>query len=198
MIRSRPASLQAMSARARRFALGAGVCLAASLAGCGGGNETELTQELANLTRDAKGRVAPLPQMAPYQPPAYEARDLADPFSEKRIAPANRIESGSSSAGASLAARQKSRPRQPLEAFPIESLKMVGTLTVKNQPNALIRLEQAIYRVKVGDYIGQNMGRITAISLDEVTLRELVQDATGVWAERETSMTLQDTEGSKR
>ncbi len=176
-----------------------GVVTGTLLAGCGvGSKQTELAQELANLTRDARGRVDPLPQMAPYEPPEYGARDLTDPFSEKRITESNRVESAASATGATLLAAQKGRPRQPLEAFPLESLRLVGSVSIKGQPYALIRLDQSIYRVKVGDYMGQNMGRVVAISADEVSLRELVQDGAGAWSERDATMTLQDTEGSRR
>jgi type IV pilus assembly protein PilP len=177
----------------------AGTATAALLAACGAGsNQTELTQELANLTRDARGRVDALPRMAPYEPPDYGARELTDPFSEKRITESNRVESAASATGAALLAAQKNRPRQPLEAFALETMKLVGSVSIKGQPHALIRLDQSIYRVKVGDYMGQNMGRVVAISADEVSLRELVQDGAGAWSERESTLTLQDTEGSKR
>lgn len=161
------------------------------------GDRTELEHELAELTRDTGGRIDPLPQMSAYTPPRYESRELVDPFSRQRLAEGNRVQSAAAAVGAALFAAQSNRPRQPLEAWPIEALRMVGTVELRGQANALIRADQSLFRVRVGDYLGQNMGQVTAIAADELSVKELVQDGNGGWVERMATMSLQE-EGMRK
>jgi type IV pilus assembly protein PilP len=85
------------------------------------------------------------------------------------------------------------RAREPLEAYPIENLKMVGTIAQKKQVFALIKTPDSnLFRVKQGNYLGQNFGLITEINEAAVKLKEIVQDGTGDWAERESTLQLQD------
>jgi Tfp pilus assembly protein PilP len=89
-------------------------------------------------------------------------------------------------AAAELAARQAelNRRKEPLEAYPLDSMAMVGSVARGAQPFALLRVDNLLYQVKVGDYLGQNYGRMTRIAETEVSLREIVQDAAGEWIER--------------
>jgi type IV pilus assembly protein PilP len=84
------------------------------------------------------------------------------------------------------------RRKEPLEAFPMDSMSMVGSVTKNNQQYALLRVDNLLYQVKVGDYLGQNYGKITKISETEVSLREVVQDAAGEWIERTSTLQLQE------
>lgn len=165
-------------------------CLAAALlAGCGGEEFGDLKQELNDLTKDVRGKVAPLPVVKPYEPVPYEAFELADPFGPAKIEVATR---SSAAAGASKLKPDENRPKEPLEAFALETLRMVGTLTQSKQTYALVRADASLYRVKVGNYMGQNFGLITAINEAEIRLRELVQDGAGDWTERESTLQLQE------
>jgi type IV pilus assembly protein PilP len=170
---------------APRYALAALVVL---LAGCGGDEYRDLKEELANLTKDMRGRVDPLPQVKPYEPVPYTAEGQVDPFRPERIevAAAGRA----ASASTSLIEEQKKRPPEPLEAFPLESIQMLGTITQKKETFALVKAGPNLYRVKKGNYMGQNFGVITEIDEAQISLKELVQDSSGDWVERMSTLQL--------
>ncbi|MFA5172612.1 MAG: pilus assembly protein PilP [Sulfuriferula sp.] len=154
-----------------------------SLAGCSGGENDDLKQFVQDSGKDLRGKVEPLPEMAPYKAFIYNAFDLSDPFKPRKLKP-------SASGGAFQP--DMNRPKEPLEAFSLESLKMVGVLKQRNQIYAVIKTpENTIYRVRVGDHLGQNFGKVLAVSDTEVKLKETVQDSAGDWAERDSSLTLQ-------
>ena len=95
-----------------------------------------------------------------------------------------------------LTAPELARRKEPLEAFPLDTMAMVGSLNKVGKPTALLKVDQLLYQVQVGNYLGQNYGRITAITETAIQLREIVQDATGDWIERTASLELQ--EGAKK
>jgi type IV pilus assembly protein PilP len=164
----------------------AGVAVLALVA-CGGEQYGDLKQELAQLTKDLRGKVDPLPQVKPYEPVPYKAFDEIDPFKPTRI---DVVASGSAMAGASGLKPDMNRPKEPLEAFPLESLRMVGTLSQDKQTFGLVRAGPNLFRVKKGNYLGLNFGVITAIDETEIKLKELVQDGGGDWIERVSSLQL--------
>jgi type IV pilus assembly protein PilP len=82
-----------------------------------------------------------------------------------------------------------------LEAFPLDSMKMVGTVSRQGQPNGLLKVDNLLHSVKVGDYLGQNFGRILKITESGIELREIVQDASGEWVERISTLQLQEAAG---
>ena len=174
-----------MSPRARVVTL----AFAAALAGCTSEEHSDLKQELAQLTKDLRGRVDPLPQVKPYEPVPYTAEGQIDPFRPERIevAQAGR---GSPSASAALLDEQRKRPPEALEAFPLESIQMLGTITQQKETFALVKAGPNLYRVKKGNYMGQNFGVITTIDEAQISLKELVQDSTGDWVERQSSLQL--------
>lgn len=85
-----------------------------------------------------------------------------------------------------------------LEKFPLEDLKMIGMFYINEQPMAVIKVDDKVQQVRVGDYLGTDFGRITAIHETEVEVLELVQDPSGDWTERESSLFLQTWEGPKQ
>lgn len=161
------------------------------LSGCGGGEHQDLKEELKKLTSDMRGKVAPLPVVRPYEPVPYKAFDLADPFGSAKIELVTKTAARSGGGNKP----DLNRPKEPLEAFPLESVKMVGMLQQGKQVFALVRAQASVYRVKAGNYIGQDFGVITRITDDQIQLRELVQDATGDWAERVSTLQLQEAGG---
>jgi type IV pilus assembly protein PilP len=165
------------------------VLAALALAACEGGEQQELRAELADMTKDLRGKVPPLPVVKPYEPVPYTAQELPDPFGPAKIILATK---GTGQGGGGGLKPDLNRPKEPLEAFPLESLRMVGSLEQGKQTYALVKADAALYRVRVGNYMGQNFGVITKISEGEITLRELIQDAGGDWAERESSLLLQE------
>jgi type IV pilus assembly protein PilP len=84
------------------------------------------------------------------------------------------------------------RRKEPLEAYPLDSMSMVGSVVRNGRQFALLRVDNLLYQVKVGDYLGQNYGRVTDIDETQVHIREIVQDAAGEWIERSTNLQLQE------
>ena len=160
----------------------------AMLAGC----SSEI-DELKTFVRESeKGlprRVEPLPAVKPFEPFTYEGFDLPDPFKPRKLTPPK--EGG---AGGGLAP-DLNRRKEPLEAFPLEQLKMVGTLSQGKDTYALVRADKTLYRVKKGNYMGQNFGLITEVTEGEIKLKEIVQDSAGDWAERQSVLPLLEETG---
>jgi type IV pilus assembly protein PilP len=145
---------------------------------------------MAEQGKGTRGRLEPIPQIKPYEPFAYNAFDLPDPFKPRKIEPAK---------GGSKLAPDLARRREPLESFPLESLTMVGTLERNKAVFALVRTpEKDIYQVRAGNYLGQDYGVIVGISDTDIKLRELVQDGAGDWTERTSSLQLQQPDQNRQ
>ena len=163
------------------------VLAAAVLAACGGEEHGDLKQELATLTKDMRGRVDPLPQVRPYEPVPYTAEGQIDPFRPERI----EVAQGSGPrVTTSKLAPDPNRPKEPLEAFPLESIQMLGTITQNQEVFALVKAGPNLYRVKKGNYLGQNFGVVTGIDEAAISLKELIQDSGGEWVERSSTLQL--------
>lgn len=168
----------------------AGVALAA----CESAPHADLDRELKELTKDAKGKIEPLPQVKTYEAVPYAAFELPDPFGPAKIKLLDPKRGTNEGSGPQP---DLTRPKEPLEAYPLESIKMVGTLQRDRQTWALVRADQGVYRVRIGNYLGQNFGVITKISESEISLKELIQDGTGDWSERVSSLLLQEAEAKR-
>lgn len=161
----------------------AGIVIALTLSGCGGGDMDDLRSFVAETGKDMQGKIEPLPEVKLYEPFSYNAFDLPDPFKPRKL----------SMGGGGGLQPDLARPKEPLEAFSLETLKMVGVLSKRGVINAVIKTpDNAIYHVHKGNYMGQNFGLITQISDAEVTLREIVQDSAGDWSERTSTLNLQE------
>ena len=169
----------------RLFAL---ACMAA-LAACGGEQFGDLKNELNDMTKDLRGRVDPLPQVRPYEPVAYQAENEVDPFRPGRIEVAL---AGGATPAAGGRAPDLDRPKEPLEAYPLESIQMVGSLTQGRETFGLVKAGPNLYRVRKGNYMGQNFGVITGIDEAQISLKELIQEGSGEWVERSSSLQLQE------
>jgi type IV pilus assembly protein PilP len=132
-------------------------------------------------------KIDPLPAVKPFEPFAYEGFDLPDPFKPRKIA--------SKEGGGGGLAPDLNRRKEPLEAYPLEQLKMVGTLQQGKEMFAIVRADKTLYRVKSGNYMGQNFGLITDITDAEIKLKEIVQDSAGDWAERQSVLPLLEETG---
>ena len=156
-----------------------------TLSACGNGDDPR--SFVANAGKDLRGKVQPLPEVKPYEPFVYAATDLPDPFKPRKLTPP----SGSGTPGGLQPPRD--HVKQVLENYPLEALKMVGTLQQNNMNHALVKTpDNNLYRVKQGNYMGQNFGIITQVSDSEIKLTEIVQDSGGDWTERSTSLSLLD------
>jgi type IV pilus assembly protein PilP len=158
------------------------------LAACGSDEHSDLRQELNGLTKGLRGHVNPLPQVKPYEPVPYTAEDLVDPFRPDRII----VAQPGKGVGGGTQGPDPNRPKEPLEAFPLESIQMVGTITQGKQTFGLVKAGANLYRVKQGNYMGQNFGVITSIDEGEIKLTELVQDGSGEWVQRSSALQLQE------
>lgn len=151
-----------------------------------GGCSSEIDELKAFVRESEKGlprRIEPLPAVKPFEPFAYEGFDLPDPFKPRKLTVPKE------GAGGGIAP-DLNRRKEPLEAFPLEQLKMVGTLQQGKEMYALVRAEKTLYRVKRGNYMGQNFGLITEVTEGDIKLKEIVQDSAGDWAERQSVLPL--------
>jgi type IV pilus assembly protein PilP len=159
------------------------------LAACGGEQFSDLKQFVKDSDNLPHGRIAPLPEVKPYEPFTYDAYNLVDPFKPRKIEPPK-------TAGGGGIQPDLTRRKEPLEAYPLENLRMVGTLQQNKNNFALVKTpDNNLFRVKIGNYMGQNFGLITEISESTIKLKELVQDSSGDWTERVSTMTLIDESG---
>lgn len=140
--------------------------------------------------REVKPNVAPLTPPKRFQPQAYLAYDGVEPFSTQKLTVG--LKAQETRQPSSLLVAEINRRKEPLEAFPLDSMVMVGSVRRQGRPFALLRVDNLLYQVKMGDYLGQNYGKITKITEDEISLREIVQDAAGEWIERPGSLQLQE------
>jgi type IV pilus assembly protein PilP len=160
------------------------VACAALVAGCAPSSHKDLTDWMAEQGKGARGRLDPIPQIKPYEPFVYNDFDLPDPFKPRKVEPAKND-------NANKLAPDLNRRKEPLEAYPIESLAMVGTLEKGQTRYALVKTpEKDIYQVRQGMHMGQNYGVITDIGDTEIKLKELMQDGAGDWSERSSTLNL--------
>jgi type IV pilus assembly protein PilP len=169
-------------------AAGAVLLAALALAGCGAEQE-ELQQWMDQQRREVKPNVSPLIPPKKFDPQVYTQESAVEPFSRQKLTVALKQEARQPS---SILAAELNRRKEPLESYPLDSMGMVGSVNKLGQPFALLRVDNLLYQVKVGDYIGQNYGRITKIAETEILVREIVQDAAGEWIERPASLQLQE------
>ena len=156
------------------------------LSGCVSNEMGDLRAYVQKTKATYKGKVDPLPEFKQSPPYAYAAMDIRDPFK-----PVVDIEVFS---GPYRGPRpDENRPREPLEEFSLDSLRMVGTLAQKESEWILIKdPDGLLHRVSIGHYMGKNYGKVTAISEEEVTLVELVSDKNNGWKERDASIALSE------
>lgn len=132
--------------------------------------------------------VEPLPEIKPYEPFTYMASNLRSPFAPPVLQdqPKKFLNDGG-------VHPDVNRRKEVLESYPLDSLRMVGTIEQNNKRWALVKDPNGtVYRLTKGNYVGQNHGRIDGISNDKISLTEIVPDANGGWRERAASMTLVD------
>lgn len=154
------------------------------LVGCDGEEFADLHSFVANSGVNMRGKIAPPPEIKPYEPFYYDnSTGLPDPFKPGKI--------GSSFGRKGLNQPDLNRPREELEDFPLDSMKMVGFLYRNQVAYAIIKpADGKLRRIKIGNHIGQNFGRIIEISETKIKIKEMIQDNAGDWSERESSLQL--------
>jgi len=165
------------------------------LAACAAEEHQDIKEWMRESSKDLKGSVPPLPELKPFPIVSYNGSNLESPFSASKIVP----EKASAAGGKTP---DLDRPKEPLESYPLESLRLVGIMLPgtgnTKTAYALIRSSDGLNYVVVGNHIGQNFGIVTAIAADEVKIIETVKDPTGLtadWVERPASLYL---EGAKK
>lgn len=161
------------------------IYLSLCLAACGGTEGDDLDKFMADAARDMRAKVDPLPEVKPYVPIEYNSDgQLSDPFKARKA----------QSTKTTGVQPDFNRPKEPLEAYPLESLQYVGSLSKDNLQYALIKTpDNSIQQVSIGNYMGQNFGIVTEINESEVVLKEIIQDEmSGDWAEQSSSVSLQE------
>ena len=162
------------------------------LSGCGASNADDVREWMVQERNQTRPRVAPLPPPKQFVPEPYTNQNAMEPFSNLKLTQALKRDSAQVASNAALVAPELARRKEPLEDFPLDTMAMVGSIIKTGQPVALIKVENLLYQVKVGNYLGQNYGRVMKISETEVGLREIVQDSSGEWGERVSTLQLQE------
>jgi len=167
----------------RRIAVAA---LAIGLGACGG-NMDDLRAYIDEVKARPGGIIAPLPQVVPAPSFAYEAGERRSPFLPET--PQARATSDPNA----IQGPDPTRPREFLEQFPLDTLRMVGTLVARGDSFGLVQTSDGlIYRVTVGHHLGQNYGRVITISDSEIELVEIISDGIGGYLERPAAIGLSD------
>ncbi|MBX9913096.1 MAG: type 4a pilus biogenesis lipoprotein PilP [Pseudomonadaceae bacterium] len=164
------------------------VLVCVGLSGCDATREfIDLQAYMDEVRARPKGSIEPLPQFQPYEPFTYSAGGLRSPF-QKPV----KIELASQQKGSKDIKPDETRVKQFLEGFNIEAFQMVGTLSGGSGEYALVKGAGGVYRVKAGDYIGSNHGRVVAIDEAKIDVVEIVPDGEGGWLERPRSLALSE------
>jgi type IV pilus assembly protein PilP len=159
-------------------------CAPFLLAGCGEPHG-DLRVWMNEQGKGMRGKIDPIPDVQEYEPFTYKAYDIQDPFFPRKIDVQENSKGGPDG----------TRKPEPLEVYPLDGLKMVGTLERDRVTYGLIQAPgRDLYQVRVGNYMGQDYGRIISITETEIQLKELVQDGTGDWTDRLSSLHLVESE----
>lgn len=161
------------------------------LLGCAGEDHQDLREWMREEAKTMKGKVAPLPEITAFPVVAYETEDLTPPFAPGKII--------TQEVASDKTAPDRTRPQQPLEIFPIEDLKVIGIITAGTVPYALIETPapNKPKHVRIGEYMGRNFGKITAITKEGVTVLESAKDTNGVWVQQERTLLVPKEGGSQ-
>lgn len=160
------------------------------LAGCGNDDFSDLNRYISEVKVRPKGPIKPLPEITVVEPFIFKPEGLRDPF--KPLEQTEQAEESGVGAGGGIKP-DTSRRKEELEAFSLDSLRMVGTVVMKSSLWGLIKSSDGtVHRVQVGNYLGKNYGKIMRISNDKIELTEIVPDRPGSWREQSASLALSE------
>jgi type IV pilus assembly protein PilP len=162
------------------------------LPGCWSEEHGDLREWVATQKSITKPKIQALKEPSVFTPQAYAAMHEMDPFNMLKLTQVLSRESAQNTSNMALLLTEQNRRKDELESYPLDSIAMVGSLKKDGLNTALLRVNQLIYQVKVGSYLGQNYGQILQIGEHSIKLREVVQDASGDWVERMTTLDLQE------
>lgn len=168
------------------------LCIAGAVTACGSSSGDELNEWMAAQRAQAQPKVKPISEPKQFKPENYTIANEVDPFSKLKLTQALGKDAIQAASNGALIAPELKRRKEPLEEFPLDSMTLVGSMVRDQKPVALVKVGPLLYQVRPGDYLGQNYGRVVKIVENEITLREIVQDAIGEWIERPASLLLQE------
>ena len=160
------------------------------LPACSGGEMSDLKNFVGTAYQDKKPEIESLPEIQPFKPFEYSSAEQQDPFSVGNI-----VTNRSDHAALAGDSPDLNRRREPLEEYPLDALRFVGTMSKEDVPWVIVQTtEGTAHRATVGNYMGQSDGKIVRIMPDEqkVLLAELVLDPAGRWVTRETELTIDE------
>lgn len=157
------------------------------LAGCGDNGVAELQQWMDTVKKESRVIISKVSEPKVYVPVAYSGKGQIDPYNPVKLLVVLARMKAESNNGLRP---DMERRREVLEAFPLDTLKMVGVIEKANVRQALVQVDKTIYQAKLGNYVGQNFGVITKITDAEIEIKEIVQDAAGEWTERKATLEL--------
>lgn len=167
------------------------IIIAAGLVlGACSGEQEDIQNWMRQQEKGMTGSVKPLPEVKPFPQVKYDVADARDPFVASRIEPEAKA--------AKRGGPDMDRRREPLEAYPLETLQLVGVIRQDGRVHALIRVDNTLHQVRVGNYVGQNYGLVTDVSDTEVTVKELVEDLNGDWVDRTSKLLLQEQQEARK
>ncbi|MCX8048594.1 MAG: pilus assembly protein PilP [Methylohalobius sp.] len=156
------------------------------LAGCGGRDLSDLEAYVAEVKARPKGAIEPMPEIKPSETFVFDPEGLRDPFVPEKPTPPPQVAVTSSGVKP-----DPTRPREALEEYALDGLRMMGTIKKDEILWGLVQTpEGTVHRVKAGNYMGQNHGRIVQVLEDRIELVEIVPDAPGTWRERQASLAM--------
>jgi type IV pilus assembly protein PilP len=165
------------------------VTAALAISACSGSEQQQIEQWMSDVRKEVKPSVQKLPEPKRFEPVPYTQANTTDPFDQQKLAAALRRDQAQSN---KLLLAEINRRKEPLEAYPLDAIAMVGSLQRGGAQTALLKADNLLYQARLGNYVGQNFGRITKITETEVVLREIAQDAAGEWVERNSTLQLQE------
>jgi len=164
--------------------------LATLLTGCGNELGLDDLEQFINEARMKKGSVSPLPVFKELETFTYNATDERDPFRNWQVEDVADLDAPVSQNGLRPDARRR---REQLEQFPLDALKLRGTLSFDDTRWALVEApDRIVYKVRSGSYLGKNYGKITNIGVNKLMLNEIVSDGLGGWQNREATLSVDD------
>lgn len=163
------------------------------LSACDGASHSDLRQFVDQTQQQAQkgSRIEPLPDIKPYETYLYKVASKRDPFTPSHAA--DTVQTDESTDGIRP---DPNRRREALESYPLDSLRMVGTMQQEERTWAVVQVindpDGGIHRISVGNYMGQNHGRVVEINEEQIELIEIVPNGLGGWRERELSVALSE------
>lgn len=162
------------------------------LTGCFSSSQDDLQSWMNEQKNQVKPSVKPIAEPKKFVPQPYDSNAQLDPFNNQRLTQALRQSAKTTAANEALIAPELARRKEALEAYPLDTATMIGSVNKGREMIGLVRVDKLVYQVKVGNYIGLNYGKITKITENQIVLREIAQDSSGDWTERNSQLELQE------